>query len=64
MLKDELTRWPFIRQILSGGDGAGVEAMSARETHVKYRPYSTKWEEFDLETAMDMITNRVREGYS
>jgi formate dehydrogenase major subunit len=128
MLKDTLTRWPFIRQILSGGDGTGVEAMSARtrslrprheraevarsvcpycavgcgqlvyhrngklvsiegdpdsfisrgrlcpkgsdsfellthanrETRVKYRrPYSTKWEELDLETAMDMITDRV-----
>jgi hypothetical protein len=35
MLADALPRWPFIRQILSGGDGARVEAMSARETHVK-----------------------------
>jgi formate dehydrogenase major subunit len=128
MLKDSLTRWPFIRQILSGGDGMGVEAMSARtlnlrprnegaqvarsvcpycavgcgqlvyhrngklisiegdpdsfisrgrlcpkgsdsfellthanrETRVKYRkPYSTKWEELELETAMDMIADRV-----
>lgn len=128
MLKDTLTRWPFIRQILSGGDGTGVEAMSARtrslrprhegaevtrsvcpycavgcgqlvyhrngklvsiegdpdsfisrgrlcpkgsdsfellthanrETRVNYRrPYSTKWEELDLETAMDMIADRV-----
>jgi formate dehydrogenase major subunit len=128
MLKDTLTRWPFIRQILSGGDGTGVEAMSARtrnlrprhegaevarsvcpycavgcgqlvhhrdgklvsiegdpasfisrgrlcpkgsdsfellthanrETRVKYRrPYSTKWEELDLETAMDMIADRA-----
>jgi formate dehydrogenase major subunit len=128
MLKDTLTRWPFIRQILSGGDGTGVEAMSARtrnlrprhegaevsrsvcpycgvgcgqlvyhrngklvsiegdpdsfisrgrlcpkgsdsfellthanrETRIKYRrPYSTKWEELDLETAMDMIADRV-----
>jgi formate dehydrogenase major subunit len=128
MLKDTLTRWPFIRQILSGGDGTGVEAMSARtlnlrprnegaqvarsvcpycavgcgqlvyhkngklisiegdpdsfisrgrlcpkgsdsfellthanrETRIKYRkPYSTKWEELDLETAMDMIADRM-----
>ncbi len=128
MLKDMLTRWPFIRQILSGGDGTGVEAMSARtrnlrprhdgaevarsvcpycavgcgqlvfhrngklvsiegdpdsfisrgrlcpkgsdsfellthanrETRVKYRrPYSTKWEELDLETAMELIADRV-----
>jgi formate dehydrogenase major subunit len=128
MLKDTLRRWPFIRQILSGGDGTGVEAMSARtlnlrprnegaqvarsvcpycavgcgqlvyhkngklisiegdpdsfisrgrlcpkgsdsfellthanrETRIKYRkPYSTKWEELDLETAMDMIADRM-----
>jgi formate dehydrogenase major subunit len=130
MLKDTLTRWPFIRQILSGSDGTGVEAMSARtrnlrprhqgaevarsvcpycavgcgqlvyhrdgklvsiegdpdsfisrgrlcpkgsdsfellthanrETRVKYRrPYSTKWEELDLETAMDMIADHAWE---
>jgi formate dehydrogenase major subunit len=130
MLKDTLTRWPFIRQILSGSDGTGVEAMSTRtrnlrprhegaevarsvcpycavgcgqlvyhkdgklvsiegdpdsfisrgrlcpkgsdsfellthanrETRVKYRrPYSTKWEELDLETAMDMIADRAWE---
>lgn len=128
MLKDMLTRWPVIRQILSGGDGTGAEAMSARtrnlrtrhqgaevarsvcpycavgcgqlvyhrngtlvsiegdpdsfisrgrlcpkgsdsfellthgnrETRVKYRrPYSTQWEELELETAMDMIADRV-----
>ena len=128
MLKETLTRWPFIRQILSGGDGTGAEAMSERtrslrprhegaeiarsvcpycavgcgqlvhhkdgklisiegdpdsfisrgrlcpkgsdsfellthanrETRIKYRrPYSTKWEELDLEKAMDMIADRV-----
>jgi formate dehydrogenase major subunit len=128
MLNETLTRWPFIRQIMSGGDGTGVEAMSARtrnlrprhegaevtrsvcpycavgcgqlvyhrngklvsiegdpesfisrgrlcpkgsdsfellthrnrETRIKYRrPYSTQWEELDLETAMDMIADRV-----
>jgi formate dehydrogenase major subunit len=128
MLKDTLTRWPFIRQILSGGDGTGIEAMSARtrnlrprnegaevarsvcpycavgcgqlvyhkggklisiegdpasfisrgrlcpkgsdsfellthanrETRIKYRrPYSTTWEELDVETAMDMIADRT-----
>lgn len=128
MLKDMLTRWPVIRQILSGGDGTGAEAMSPRtrnlrtrhegaevarsvcpycavgcgqlvyhrngtlvsiegdpdsfisrgrlcpkgsdsfellthgnrETRVKYRrPYSTQWEELELETAMDMIADRV-----
>src|SRR6202166_765965 len=131
MLKDTLTRWPFIRQILSGGDGTGIEAMSARarnlrprhegaevarsvcpycavgcgqlvyhkdgklisiegdpdsfisrgrlcpkgsdsfellthtgrKTRIKYRrPYSTKWEELDLETAMDMIAERIWES--
>jgi len=33
-----------------------------REYHVKYRrPYGTRWEELDLETAMDMIAERVVE---
>ena len=31
-----------------------------RETKVKYRrPFATEWEELDLETAMDMIADRV-----
>jgi formate dehydrogenase major subunit len=31
-----------------------------RETKVKYRrPYGTEWEDLDLETAMDMIADRV-----
>jgi formate dehydrogenase major subunit len=31
-----------------------------REYKVKYRrPYGTEWEELDLETAMDMIADRV-----
>jgi len=31
-----------------------------RETRVKYRaPYATKWQEIDLERAMDMIADRV-----
>ena len=128
MLKDFLTSWPLIRQITSGGDGTGTEAMSARTaalaprndgasvarsvcpycavgcgqlvfhrngrvvsiegdpaspiseghlcpkgsatfellTHaaramrVKYRaPYATAWTELDLETAMDMVAERV-----
>jgi len=128
MFKEILTRWPVVRQILSGGDGMGVEAMSDRtrtlrpkhhdaqvarsvcpycavgcgqlvyhrdgklvsiegdpdsfisrgrlcpkgsdsfellthanrETRIKYRrPYSTKWEDLDLETAMDRIADRV-----
>jgi formate dehydrogenase major subunit len=33
-----------------------------RETKVKYRrPYGTTWEELDLETAMDMIADRIIE---
>jgi formate dehydrogenase major subunit len=31
-----------------------------RETKVKYRrPYGTAWEELDLDTAMDMVADRV-----
>jgi len=34
-----------------------------RETRVKYRrPYSTRWEALDLETAMDMIAHRLWES--
>ncbi|MDQ1698790.1 MAG: formate dehydrogenase major subunit, partial [Frankiaceae bacterium] len=33
---------------------------STRETRVKYRrPHGTEWEELDLDTAMDMIADRV-----
>jgi formate dehydrogenase major subunit len=131
MLTEKLNRWPFIRQLRSGGDGTGVEAMSERtrqlrprnegaevtrsvcpycavgcgqlvyhrdgklvsiegdpdsfisrgrlcpkgadsfelltharrETRVKYRrPHSATWEELELETAMDMIADRVWEA--
>jgi formate dehydrogenase major subunit len=131
MVKDLLTRWPLVQQILSRSDGTGVEAMSARtihlapkhrgarvarsvcpycavgcgqlvyhkdgklisiegdpespisrgrlcpkgsdsfellthggrETRVKYRrPYSSNWEDLDLETAMDMIADRIWES--
>jgi formate dehydrogenase major subunit len=35
---------------------------SSREYHVKYRrPHGTDWEDLDLETAMDMIADRVIE---
>ncbi len=123
-----LQQWPLLRQIATGGDGTGVEAMSdatralrprhegtetsrsicpycgvgcgqiihhrhgrvvsvegdpespiseghlcpkgaatyellthaARATRVRYRaPYATGWTEIDLETAMDMIAERV-----
>lgn len=134
MLRDLLARWPVVKQMETGGDGTGVEAMSDRThslapriqgaqvarsvcpycgvgcgqliyhkdnklvsiegdpqspvsrgrlcpkgadsyellTHsnrlhkVRYRrPYGTDWEDLDLETAMDMIAERVwksREG--
>jgi formate dehydrogenase major subunit len=128
MMKDLLNRWPVIRQLRTGGDGTGMEAMSRRtqnllpknqdteftrsicpycgvgcgqmvfhkdgslisiegdpgspisrghlcpkgadtfelHTHpnrlmsVKYRrPYGTEWEEIELETAMDMVADRL-----
>jgi formate dehydrogenase major subunit len=34
-----------------------------RETKIRYRrPYGTEWEDLDLDTAMDMITDRVLEA--
>jgi formate dehydrogenase major subunit len=131
MLKGLLETWPLIRQIRTGTDGTGPEAMTHRtkkllpkhhdaeftrsicpycgvgcgqmvfhkdgelisiegdpgspisrghlcpkgadtyelHTHparlmtVKYRrPYATKWEELDLETAMDMVADRLWES--
>jgi len=128
MLKELLTSWPLVKQLRSGGDGTGPEAMSdatdalrprtdeteiarsvcpycgvgcgqlvfhrkgrvvsiegdphspiseghlcpkgaasfelvthpARATRVKYRaPHATGWQEIDLETAMDMVADRV-----
>ena len=128
MLLELLNRWPLVRQLRTGGDGTGPEAMSERtrklrpkhfdaevtrsicpycgvgcgqlifhkdnqlisiegdpdspvsrghlcpkgadtfelHTHpgrlkkVKYRrPYSTKWEELELEQAMEMVADRV-----
>ena len=127
-LGDLIARWPLLRQIATGGDGTGVEAMTdrtfalrprnegadvarsvcpycgvgcgqlifhrngrvisvegdpgspiseghlcpkgaatyellthaARATRVRYRaPRSTEWTELDLETAMDMVADRV-----
>ena len=126
--KELLARWPVVKQIKTGGDGTGVEAMSGRtsalgprtagaevarsvcpycgvgcgqlvyhknnklisiegdsespishgrlcpkgadsfellthpnrELKVKYRkPFSKNWESLDLETAMDMIADRL-----
>src|ERR1700756_2175680 len=43
-----------------GSDSFELLTHANRETRVKYRrPYSTKWEELELETAMDMIADRV-----
>ncbi|MCI0349609.1 MAG: hypothetical protein L0Z53_09315 [Acidobacteriales bacterium] len=131
MVRELLTRWPLVRQVLTRSDGTGAEAMSertrnlaprhkgaqvarsvcpycavgcgqlayhkngklisiegdpespisrgrlcpkgadsfellthaGRESRVKYRrPYSAQWEQLDLETAMDMIAERVWES--
>ena len=128
MFRELLSRWPLVKQIQTGGDGTGPEAMSDRtrslgtkiegaqvarsicpycgvgcgqlvfhkqnklisiegdpespisrgrlcpkgadsyellthpnrELKVKYRrPFSTEWETLDLETAMDMIAERL-----
>jgi formate dehydrogenase major subunit len=46
-----------------GSDSFELLTHSGRETRVKYRrPYSTQWEQLDLETAMDMIADRVWES--
>jgi formate dehydrogenase major subunit len=46
-----------------GSDSFELLTHPGRETRVKYRrPYSTQWEELDLETAMDMIADRVWES--
>ena len=43
-----------------GSDSFELLTHPGRETKVKYRrPYSTTWEDLDLETAMDMIAERV-----
>ena len=43
-----------------GSDSFELLTHANRKTLVKYRrPYSTKWEELDLETAMDMIADRA-----
>lgn len=43
-----------------GADTYELHTHAGRLKKVKYRrPYSTKWEELDLETAMDMVADRV-----
>ena len=46
-----------------GSDTYELHTHPARLKKVKYRrPYSRQWEELDLETAMDMVANRVWES--
>ena len=46
-----------------GADTYELHTHSGRLTRVKYRrPYSRRWEEIDLETAMDMVAERVWES--
>ncbi len=43
-----------------GADTFELHTHPARLTKVKYRrPYSLQWEELDLETAMDMVADRI-----
>jgi len=43
-----------------GADTFELLTHAARATRVKYRaPFATAWQEIDLETAMDMVANRV-----
>jgi formate dehydrogenase major subunit len=51
-----------------GSSSLQLTTGSAREYRVRYRrPYGTDWEDLDLDTAMDMIADRViksrREGW-
>ena len=43
-----------------GSNSFELLTHAGRQTRVKYRkPYATRWETLDLETAMDMIADRV-----
>ena len=43
-----------------GAASLGYVTSPLRETKVKYRrPFGTEWEELDLDTAMDMIADRL-----
>src|SRR5215467_15816961 len=42
MLTNKLMQWPLVRQIVSGGDGTGAEAMSSRTQHLRPRIEGTK----------------------
>lgn len=53
---------PISRGHLCPKGAASYELLThpGRATRVKYRrPFSTRWEELDLETAMDMVADRV-----
>jgi formate dehydrogenase major subunit len=41
-LRDWITRWPVARQILDGGDGTGLEAMSERTRQLRARQGGTR----------------------
>jgi formate dehydrogenase major subunit len=46
-----------------GSATKSLHTSPVRETKVKYRrPYSTEWEELSLETAMEMIADRMLEA--
>ncbi len=43
-----------------GSASKNLVTSDLRETRVRYRrPYGTEWEDLDLETAMDMVVDRV-----
>jgi hypothetical protein len=54
-LRTFIESWPVYRQ-LTGTDplGRGTAAQSPR-----FAPYATEWTELELDTAMDMVTDRV-----
>ena len=46
-----------------GANSFELITHAGRQTKVKYRrPYATQWEELDLETAMDMVADRLWES--
>jgi hypothetical protein len=57
MVKDTLTRWPFIRQILSGGDGTGVEAMSARTRVFAPDMRAPRWLARSVRIVLSVVAN-------
>ena len=42
MVKDLLRRWPLVRQIMTGSDGTGVEAMSDKTLGLRARTQETQ----------------------